>query len=263
MTRETFSDVPRTRFHTSAGDVELPFPVRDGSALFSFFRVDPARVAAVLAGTPLLPARFAGGSGLAGIAICDYRDTGIGPYREALVVVAVVPEGTRAPALPLLGLLRAGARHDVGFHVVDLPVTSALADAAGRELWGFPKFTTDIDLEVRPHVVRGVVGAPTGEEPILTVEGLPGLGLPLPAMDLVLYPVLAGRLLRTVVNARGRMHTSLGRAVTVRVGLGSHPMADRLAALGLADAHPIAVQVCTHYEAMLHAGEPLATARAA
>lgn len=250
-----FLDRPRTAVHTSLGDVALPVLYRDASAVFAFFRVDPLAAAQVIAaGAPLAPARFAGGTALAALAAYDYRDTTIGPYREVGLAIAVIPKEVRAPTLPLLHLLREPAHHDVGWHVVDLPVTTAVADVGGRELYGFPKFVTELGVTLRGDEVHVVVGAPVGEAPILTLEGHAGPGVPLGAMDLVLYTVRGGELLRTVVEAKGRMHTGLGRGLALRAGGAVHPMTQRLAALGLDGARPFAAQVCPRFQAVLHGG---------
>jgi hypothetical protein len=244
------------------GEVELPVVYRDASAVYAFFRLDLDRAAEVLAGTPLTPAPFARGTALAVVAAYDYRDTSVGPYREVGSALAVVPRGVAIPTLPLFHLLRAPVRGDLGWHVLDLPVTGELANVGGRELWGFPKFTTSIDVRVTEGALRVVVEAPTGEEPILTLAGRAGPGLPLGAPDLVFYTVRSGALLRTLVEARGRFHTGLGRWITLEVGGQEHPMARRLAALGLHGARPSAVQVCRRYQAILHAGVPFETAAA-
>jgi hypothetical protein len=230
-----------------------------------FFRVAARRAAAALDGTPFAPVRLLGGSALAALAFVDYRDTAVGPYGEALVALAVVPSGVASPALPAVRLLHASARRDVGFHLLDVPVTNRAPYANGRELWGFPRFVTRIDLDVDPdvHDVRGVVHAPSGDEPILVLEGRVGPALRVPAMDLVLYSVLGGRVLRTVANARGRTYLAPGARLALRVGRGTHAMADRLEALGLAEAHPIAAELCTRYQLVVNAGEPIALARAA
>ena len=256
MSHDTFLERSRTAAHTSAGDLELPVLYRDASAVFAFFRIDLRRAAEVLTGTPFTPVRFAGGSGLAAVAACDHRDTTIGPYREAATAIAVVPRGVRAPALAFLHLVRERAHEDVGWYVLGLPVTTPLAEAGGLELYGFPKFTTRIDVELRGGDVRACVQAPVGEEPIVRLEGREGPGVVLGAMDLVLYSVLEGEILRTVVEARGRMHTGLGRGLVLRVGGADHPMAQRLAALGLDGARAITAQVCDAYRAVLNAPAP-------
>jgi hypothetical protein len=258
-------DRPRTRVSTSAGEAELPFVARDACMVAAFFRVSAARAAAALAGTPFAPVRLLGGSAVAALAFVDYRDTPVGPYGEAMAALAVVPEGVAPPPLPAVRLLRASSRRDVGFHILDVPVTGRAPYVNGRELWGFPKFVTRVDLDVDPetHGVRGVLHAPAGDEPILVLEGRVGPGIPVPAMDLVFYSVLGGRVLRTVANARGRTHLALGARLALRVGRGTHAMADRLEALGLSSAHPVAAELCTRYQVVLNAGEPISLARAA
>jgi hypothetical protein len=260
MAHDPFLDRARASFPTSAGDVELPGLFRDGAAVFAFFRADLGRAAQVLAGGPFVPVRFAGGGALAALAAYDYRDSSIGPYREVGTALAVVPRGVRVPALPLLHLVREEAHDDVGWHVLDLPVTTRIADAAGRELFGLPKFESEIAFELGAGSARVVVQAPTGEEPVLALEGHPGPGVVLGSMDLVLYTELGGALHRSLVETRGRMHTSLGRGLVLRTGGADHPMARRLRALGLDGARPFAAQVCTRWQAVLNEPMPFAVA---
>jgi hypothetical protein len=256
MAHEAFLDRSRTRARTSLGDVELPVLYRDASAVFCYFRVDPSRAAEGLEGTPLAPARFAGGTALAALAAYDYRDTSIVPYREVGLGVAVVPRTARAPALPLLHLLREPTHRDVSWHVLHLPVTTQVADVGGRELYGFPKLVTELDVWMGGDAVRVAVAAPVREAPILILEGHAGPGVPLPAIDLVQYTIRDGELLRTVVEAQGGMHTGLGRGLVLRAGHADPPMAARVAALGLDGARPLAGQVCRAYRAVLNAPAP-------
>jgi acetoacetate decarboxylase len=264
MAREAFLDRPRSRVATSAGGLELPVLYYDASALLAYFHVERRRAEELLAGTPLAPARFARGPAIAAVVAYDHRASSVGPYRELATALAVIPRGVAAPTLPLLHLLHERAHEDVGWYVLDLPVTSPLADAAGRELWGFPKFVTEIDLDVAHDEVLAAVQAPIGEEPILVLSGRLGLDVTLDAMDLVLYSVGRKELLRSLVEARGPMHTGFGGRLTLSAGRAVHPMADRLLSLGLDGARPFAVQVCREYRAVLHAGQPFGgVARAA
>ena len=261
MAQDRFWDRPRTTFTTSQGAVELPALYRDASAVAAFFRIEHARAAEVLASTPFTPVRFATGFALAGLAVFDYRDSTIGPYRECAVTVAAMPSAHHALTSPVLDLLRPATGREVGLHIVDLPVTTALADAAGRELWGLPKFVTTIDFDLGDPL-RCAVNAPGGGEPIVVLEGSAGTGVAVPSIDLVLYSVLRGETLRTLVNTRGKMRTSLGGGLKVRVG-SSTPMSSRLMALGLDGARPWLVQVGERVELVLHAGQRVADARAA
>jgi len=81
-------------------------------------------------------------------------------------------------------------------------------------------------------------------------------------MDYILYSSRGGETLRTLINGRGKMHTSLGGDLAVRVGASS-PMSSHLAALGLDGARPSLAQVCHHGQMVLQAAEPLVQARAA
>jgi hypothetical protein len=256
VAHDTFLERSVSSVPTSAGDVALPVLYRDVSVVLAFFRVDHRRASGVLEGTPFAPVKFLGGGALAGLAAYDYRDTSIGGYREVATTLAVVPRSVRVPALPFLHLLRAGAHADVGWHVLDLPVTTEIADAAGRELWGFPKFTTEIDVRVRAPAVSVAVQAPAGGAPIVTLEGRAGAGISLGALDLVCHTVRGGEVCRTLVEGSGRMQTGLGRGLVLRAGAGDHPMARRLRDLGLDGARPMSAQVCGAYRAVLHAAEP-------
>lgn len=264
MPRDGFLDRPRTRVPTSAGELEVPVLVHDASTLVTYFHVDLRPAAELLAATPLAPARFARGGAIAALFACDCRASSAGPHRAIGTALAVVPRGVCAPVLPTLDLLRRPGHRNVGWHPLDVPATSATAEIGGRELWGLPRFTTEIDLDLAQDEILAVVQAPLGEAPIASLTGRLGPEVTLDAPDLVLYTVQRGQLLRTILEARGPMHTGFGRRFTLHVGRVDHPMADRLFALGLDGARPFAAQTCRDYRAVLHAGTPFgAVARAA
>jgi Acetoacetate decarboxylase (ADC) len=247
-------DPLRTRVATSAGDVKLPILYEDASAVLAFFHVQHRRAAELLARTPLAPVRFARGAAVAAVVAYDYRSTSVGPYRELGTALAVVPRSVAASSLA-----RAPAHHDVGWYVLDLPGTSPAVDAGGRELWGFPKFTAPIDVDLVQGRIVAVVQAPAGEEPIVKLEGYVGSGVTLGAVDMILYTLKEGELLRTIVETRGQMHSGPGHGLTLRAGCTHHPMANRVVALGLDGACPFAAQVCREYRAILNAAAPFHT----
>jgi hypothetical protein len=258
-------DPPRTRVVTSAGEVKLPVLYEAASTALAFFHVQHVRAAELLAGTPLAPVRFARGAAVAAVVAHDFRSTSVGPYREVGTALAVVPRSVAAASSPTWHLAAGPAHHDVGWYILDLPGTSASVDAGGRELWGFPKFTARIDVDLAHGRTVALVHAPTaGEEPIVQLEGTVGSSVTLGAVNLVLYTLKEGRLLRTFVETRGEMHSGPGHGFTLRAGCTHHAMASRLVALGLDGAHPFAVQVCRDYRAVLNAAAPFqASARAA
>jgi acetoacetate decarboxylase len=258
MALDTFLDRPVVGLVTSAGEVRLPLLYEDGTALLSFFHVEHDRAAEVLAGTSLAPVRFARGTAIAAVIACEHRVTSVGPHRELGTALAVVPRTVRAPMLPLLHMLRAPARDDIGWHFVDFPVTTSIAQVAGREVWDLPRFTTEIDLDLDHDELVAVVQAPLGEEPIAILSGRAGIEVTLDARNMVLYTSNARGLQRVLLEARGPMHTGFGRTFSLRVGRVDHPMANHLFALGLDGARPFAVQVCRDYRAVLNGAAAVA-----
>jgi hypothetical protein len=170
--------------------------------------------------------------------------------------LAGVPTGAPSSGLAALELLRAGRRRRAGFRILDLPVSTPFADVGGRELWGLPKFLTQLPLRVEATNVDGQVLDPDRAAPLLSLSGTVRWRWPGPALDLVLYSDLNGRRLRTVVYVRGRFRFSSGSGVQLALGPGRHRMAENLRALGVDRARPFAVGCCLQYRARLHEGEP-------
>ncbi len=253
---DDFLGVETLEARTSMGPVRVPILYADGTALLAFFWVDAVRARRLLEGSGLEPLRFPGRRALLALGFYDYRDTTIGPYHEVGSALAVVPTGAPSSGIAVMGLLRAGRRRSAGYRILDLPVSTPLADVGGRELWGLPKFLTQLPLRVGTSSVDGQVLDPTGAAPLLTLSGEVGWRWPGPALDLVLYSELRGRTLRTVVDVRGPFRFSSGGTVRLALGSGHHRMTENLRALGVDGARPIAVGCCLRYLARLHAGEP-------
>ncbi len=251
-----FLGVETVEARTSMGPVRLPVLYADGTALLAFFWVDPVRARRLLEGSGLEPLRFPGRRALLALGFYDYRETTIGPYHEVGSALAVVPTGAPSSGLAALELVRAAQRRRAGYHILDLPVSTPIADVGGRELWGLPKFLTQLPLRVGTSSVEGQVLDPGGAVPLLTLSGTVGWRWPGPALDLVLYSHLKGRRLRTVVHVRGPFRFSSGSEVQLALGPGRHRMTENLRALGVDRARPFAVGCCLRYRARLHAGEP-------
>lgn len=227
---------------TSLGEVDVPVLYRELTAFNALFPVDYALAHELLVKTPLEPVRFATGSALAVLAFYDYRDCTLGPYREVGLAIAATPLTAPRPLLPAVQVLRSPAHSTISYWIVDLPVTTALADVAGRELGGFPKFVAMIDVEADADRFTGRVREPRSDEPILTLEGTLGTTLPLPAEGQAVFTQRDETLLRSTFEQKGTMRVGFGRGLTVKVGDVSHPMAEHLRLLRLGGAHPLAFQ---------------------
>ncbi len=235
---EFFFQYPLTAVTTSEGQVELPILYYDNSALMALFRVDYDKAQAMVASQGLQAVRVFGGKALVALACYQYRETSIADYNETGVAIAAVPNGTQVPAFPLVSMLNSLDKAAVGFHVVDLPVTTPAACAAGFELWGLPKFVTPISFSLQGKQFDGAVTDPGTGKDLLRLSGKAGIGVPGPLLDLVLYSRNHGKLLRTLVNTRGGAQFCLPGSIRLQVADSVHPMAQRLHALGLSNASP-------------------------
>jgi hypothetical protein len=256
---DPFFQVPQTSHSTTEGDVDLPILYFDTSTLVAFFVADRDAVEAKLSGTGLRPALTVGGRALVGVAHYEYRQTGVGTYNEVGVALPVLPEGAPAPRNPIQALYGSVDERHMGFHILDLPVTTPAANAAGRELWGYPKFVAPIPFQLDRKSFESSVVDPDGHGDIFTLSGRLLPSLPIPPMSLVLYSHHRGNLWRTVVNVRGRTNLRPGRSLKLRVGDSTHRMADNLRDLGLDGAHPIIVMDTNRFQSRLNAGVPVGT----
>lgn len=239
--QDFFFQYPRTVIPTSEGDVEMPIMYYDDSVMMALFRVDYERAQALLADQGVQAVRVFGNKALVGLAFYQYRQTSIADYNEVGVAIAVVPNGTVVPRFPLLSMFGPLDKAAVGYCVIDLPVTTHAACAAGREIWGYPKFVTPISFNHARGTFEGTVSDPQTGKELVRLSGKPGIGLPAPLLDLVLYSRHNNQLLRTLVNTRGGASACLPGSMRVSVSDSTHPMAQRLKSLGLDKAQPFCV----------------------
>jgi len=242
---------------TTAGEADLPIRYYDGSVLLCLFEADAAALEQELSAVELVPARF-GSRALAALVFYEYRDTTIGPYNEVGLATFALPRGVQGPSTPWLDLARPPRARRVGMYVLDLPVTTPIANAAGRELWGLPKFVTRIDFERRGRRFIGEIHDPSGGGSIARLSGGLGLPLPMPPMEPMLYSRLGTTELRTEIKVRGMHSLRVGQSLRLQVGGSSHRMAENLRRFGLKESARLAI-----YAPRAQMVLPLGQARAA
>lgn len=252
---DPFFAVPKTVVTTSEGEVRLPICYFDCSHYMALFRVDAARAAAKLQDVPLEPV-LVSRKAVAILSFFKYRDTSLGPYHEVGLALLVTPQG-QAPTLgSLTDLLQQTRNESLGSYVLDLPVTTAAARAAGCEIWGYPKFVTQLPIELHEDRFQARVHDPDGGL-ILELAGQRGHVLPetLPGMALVTYSMQGGRMLRTRVETRAACATGGGGSLKLAVGDSPHRMAQNLADLGLDGQTPKLLQTTESFQSLLFAGQ--------
>jgi len=174
------------------------------------------------------------GRALVALAVCRYDDTDLDAYHE--VAVSFVVRSHDAPrGATTAQRLREFATGGIGAYIHRLPVDQEFTCAAGRDVWGYPKWITTIDIDVPdPGSGRG-----TGTTVRLVDEGVHALTLTMAAGGPIRLPSQAppsysfrdGVLRRTEwTTAADGVSGRFGGATLV---LGDHPMADELRTLGL------------------------------
>jgi hypothetical protein len=252
---DPFFTVPKTVVTTSEGEVRLPICYFDCSHYMALFRVDAARAAAKLQDVPLEPV-LVSRKAVAILSFFKYRDTTLGPYHEVGLALLVTPQG-QAPMLgSLTDLLQQTRNESLGSYVLDLPVTTAAAKAAGCEIWGYPKFVTQLPIELNEDRFQARVQDPNGGL-ILELAGQRGHVLPetLPGMALVTYSMQGGDMLRTRVETRASCATGGGGSLKLAAGDSPHRMAQNIADLGLDGQTPKLFQTTENFQSLLFAGQ--------
>ena len=251
--KNDFFNIPQEIFNTSQGEVKLPIFYYDVSAALIFFWTDYQKATEQLEGTGLQACKFFNGSALTGLAFYEYRDSDIGPYNEVGLATAVYSEKTEKPQLYLPDFLCPAQKRKLGFYIHHLPVSTEAACAAGKELWGFPKFTTELPFSLSARHFDASVLDPDGQT-ILSLKGPLNLGLPLPGFDLLLFSNHKNQQLRTIVDVKSTFKTGFATGLKLQIGSGTHPMTQSLHALGLDGVRPFVAQTTTTFQSRLHGG---------
>ncbi len=219
--------------------VTLPVEVREARSAAATFLVRHDAALALMAGTGLEPKRLPGGRALCVLAAVSYRDNDLGPYNEVAFSIAV------------------GATRDApaGAYIHQLPVDGAFTLAAGREIWGFPKWRADFDLSIDDRRARCRLSQDGALIVDLTVRARP-LPLPSKPVTMTAYARIDGVTRRTPFESRTTGVRGGPMGATLVVG-DRHPMALELRSLGL-PRRAIASSVIGNMAATFGAAEVLA-----
>jgi len=254
--KNAFFNIPQETVSTSRGEVKLPIFYYDVSAALVFFWVDYEKAVTQTQETGLQACKFFNGRALSGLAFYEYRHSDIGSYNEVGLATAVYSEKEKKPPVYLANFLLPAQKRKLGFYIHHLPVSTETACAAGKEIWGFPKFTTELPFSLSNHSFEAAVLDPNGQN-ILSIQGALNMGLPLPGFDLLLFSEHKEKQLRTIVDVKSTFKTGFTSGLKLQTGQSTHPMAQTLRALGLHDVRPFVVQTTTQFQSRLHGGTAL------
>ncbi len=201
------------------------------------------------------------GRALVALAVCRYDDTDLDPYHEVAVSFVVRPHDA-PPLRTAAQRTREFFAGTIGAYIHRLPVDQEFTCAAGRDIWGFPKWVTTIDIDepTAPGAGTGTaVRLVDDGVHVLTLTVAAGGCLALPSQAPPSYAFADGVLRRTLwtTSAQG----TSGRIGGASLVLGHHPMADELRSLGL-PKRALFSSAASHMQASFGAAE-IVTARPA
>ncbi|MFD2228790.1 acetoacetate decarboxylase family protein [Alkalimarinus sediminis] len=247
---DPFFQFPLTSKITTMGEVQLPMFFLDASNLIAVFRADAEGVDKLLQGTGLSSALSLAGKPLVFISLYEYRESTVGPYNEVGIALPVIPDGMKRPNSELRDLLSGTDESVIGWHIINLPVNTKEADAAGKEIWGYPKFVAEIPFRLNNRDFLCEVKDPKGGN-IMSLGGKLNLGVKSVALSGVTYSHLNNQLLRSSVNARGNYKAYFAHQLKLTIGVSQHIMAKNLRRLGLENSRPVMALACQNFQSRL------------
>ena len=176
------------------------------------------------------------------------------PYGEVMVAVLV----TQRPAPPLVPFVAPSATgFGAGAFVLHLPVTTRAARDAGRLVFGYPKFTADMEFEDAIETCR--VRLDEGGRHILTQTIRPAGPTSVMSAPLTLYSVLDGKLIAETMPMYGLQQRRPGRRGG-HIEFGDHQIADELRGFDISP-EPFLTTRLTGLRFAMTPGRPIGSAR--
>lgn len=209
MTAETF---------TIAGEtVGMPVEIRSATTWMASFVLPTDAVQRMIYDSGFRVATTAPGRAMVNLAVVRYTDGDLGPYHE-LAVTAMIEPPDPGPDVSR-----------VGAFIHQLPVNQPFTLAAGREIWGFPKWMARIDIDDGRN--RTICTLYDDDAFVLSLAIARGVPAPVRNAAVDAYSCLDGVRRRTKwqLDAAG----ARGRPGGARLELGDHPLAKELRDLGL------------------------------
>jgi len=261
MNKKDFFDVPKTYYTTSYTRTQVPMFFFNLAARILNYFVDYERVTPLLKGTGLVPCKFFNGKAIVSMVFYNYKEVTIGPYDEVTITILCYPQALKKPRLPLSTVLfkKKGKNWgNLGAYVLEMPVTIPAARAAGREIWGFPKFLTKIPHKLSENSFEFGVLDPDTNESIVSVKGETGIGIKTKAFDYVTFNNYEDAIWKIIIDVDAKVKNCVCKSLELKVGPSKHRMAQNIRALDLENLKPFAVMSTDKCMTKLNAGKPVA-----
>ena len=218
-------------------ECSLPIRYFDVQCLVATFLTELDRATEILAGTGLRAVPQEDGKAVVVVYCIEYRKTDLGPYNEVGLTILAAAPGDPVPAS----------------YVLNLPVTTVVANRAGHEIWGYNKFVAPIDVNSDGKKFSTILRDPENKM-ICTFEGRRGSSVPAPPTDILTFTLFKGRTIKTLIRVLTPFHASSGEGFVFKVGVSRHSMANNLRILALDGARPVLIQYADPFQALLFPG---------
>jgi hypothetical protein len=254
-TVDFFRALPKTEVQSAIGPTRTPnFYYSMSKAQIVYLAPRKALRSRLPAGLDPLP--IAPGLGLFSVVFFRYDVCDIDFYTEATVGIAVRP--ARHGSLGTVDALWALANDSMHAYVLSLPVNTEIAQVRGHDGYGFPKWVTDIDVDIDDREVTARVANDHGGTDIaLKVATPPQKTVPTgtSVSTLISYTQLEGAWNATLSQTNTLSAGSRLLPRDVNLELGSGRLADDVRSLS--PITPLRLDVATECQNALHIPVPV------
>ena len=253
MRGDLFKGVGQKEFEYQGQKVKMPVFYYDNTFLAAAYTASTAGVRKLLPHREMRPVELYPGRCLVVFMAFEYRKSDLGPYNEFSIAAGVTFGKAQ---VPLATLASQFLRRSLSACILQLPVTTETARAAGVDFYGYPKFIAGIDFHREPGQVRCNLSE-KGED-ILSLSGnvLPtGEGK---QIEYTTFSIKDGAPLRTrILVSPVDFAQSMSRDAARLEIASDHPICRDLRSMDLGEK-PVLYQYSPVAEAVLFAGTPVA-----
>jgi len=210
-------------------ELTYPIEVRAARQASATWMVDGDAAQAIVDPSGLRVTRNRKGLATCSIAAVDYIDNDLGTYHELALAFVVQPHDATTPQRP--------SPMKPITYIHQLPVDQAFTCAAGRQLWGFPKWVTEVTYD---EDADGTHAALIEDGQLVARLHVAKGWIPIPSrpLDMTCYTSMDGVLRRTPWTTVSHGAKLRKGGATIEVGDG-HPLATELRTLGVAHRKPL------------------------
>ncbi len=207
----------------------LPLRYYDWSIMMALFPAPAEQVKKLIPTEKLKLMEPSTGLTMVILAAIQYRHVEqVEPYNEAAVLLPVEFEQDTAVSEQVVNFPNVKC-FDLYFH--HLPVSTKEACDLGTEVWGFPKFVANIDIDATGDTNKCKLSSNGKNIFTLEVKKIEADTVPI---NFSCYTIKDGQLIKTFVPTQGEFASSQDPD-DVKCVLGNHPIAEELKSLGIGD----------------------------